>query len=390
MSNHIHQKVTRTHYLILIAVIVVAGTTQGMLLPVLAIFLDQMGVSEMMNGLNAAALYIGSFAMMLVAEKVLGALGFKKLIVGGLVLVLMTLLIFPWIPNIKLWFVLRLIIGMGNSALHYASQLWVILSSPSQNRGRNLSIYGMSYGIGFSLGPLGISLLSYGKAVPFIVLSFCIFIVLIFVLVKLPNMRPEKVVGVANEKHRFRRSYRIAWYALIPALLYGYMEASMNSSFPLYGLHIGFSEGQISALLPAIGIGGLLLQLPLGIMSDRYGRKRCLMWCGVAGGLTFSIVPLAGDHFMLNIILMMLAGGLVGSFFSLGLAYAADVLPRELLPAANVVASFQFNIGSVVGPSLSGIFMFYHWEEGMFIMLGLSYLLFGLAGFWFSPSRQKG
>ncbi|SIQ83971.1 Predicted arabinose efflux permease, MFS family [Paenibacillus macquariensis] len=389
MTNHMHQKVTRTHYLILIAVIVVAGTTQGLLLPVLAIFLDQMGVSEMMNGLNAAALYIGSFAMTLVAERILGALGFKKLIVGGLVLVLLTLLIFPWIPDIRLWFVLRLIIGIGDSALHYASQLWVIMSSPAQNRGRNLSIYGMSYGIGFSLGPLGIQLLSFGKAVPFIVLSICILIVLIVILVKLPNERPEKVAGTANEKHRFRRSYRIAWYALIPALLYGYMEASMNSSFPLYGLNIGFSEGQISALLPAIGIGGLLLQLPLGIMSDRYGRKRCLMWCGIAGGITFASVPLAGDHFLINIVLMMLAGGLVGSFFSLGLAYAADVLPRDLLPAANVVALFQFNIGSIVGPSLSGIFMFYHWEEGMFIMLGLSYLLFGLAGFWFSPSRQR-
>lgn len=389
-TNHNHQKVTRTHYLILIAVIVVAGITQGMLLPVLAIFLDQMGVSEMMNGLNAAALYIGSFAMTLVAEKTLGALGFKKLIVGGLVLVLVTLLVFPWIPNIKLWFVLRLIIGIGDSALHYASQLWVIMSSPSKSRGRNLSIYGMSYGLGFSLGPLGIQLLSYGKEVPFIVLSICILIVLIFVLLKLPNERPEKVAGSVQEKQRFRRSYRIAWYALIPALLYGYMEASMNSSFPLYGLHIGFSEGQISALLPSIGIGGLLLQLPLGILSDRFGRKICLMWCGIAGGIIFALVPMVGNHFLWSMILMMLAGGLVGSFFSLGLAYAADVLPRELLPAANVVASFQFNIGSVVGPSLSGILMFYHWEEGMFIMLGLSYLLFGLAGFGFASSKQRG
>lgn len=390
MTNHMHQNVTRTHYLILIAVIVAAGITQGMLLPVLAIFLDQMGVSEFMNGLNAAALYIGSFAMTLVAEKTLGALGFKKLIVGGLVLVLVTLLVFPWIPDIRLWFVLRLIIGIGDSALHYASQLWVIMSSPSKNRGRNLSIYGMSYGLGFSLGPLGIQLLSFGKAVPFVILSICLVVVLIFVVLKLPNERPEKVSGTVNQKHRFRRSYRIAWYALIPALLYGYMEASMNSSFPLYGLQIGYSEGQISALLPAIGIGGLLLQLPLGILSDRFGRKKCLMWCGIAGGIIFSLIPSVGNHFIACIILMMLAGGLIGSFFSLGLAYAADVLPRDLLPAANVVASFQFNIGSIVGPSLSGIFMFYHWKEGLFIMLGLSYLLFGLAGFWYSPSKQRG
>lgn len=51
------------------------------------------------------------------------------------------------------------------------------------------------------------------------------------------------------------------------------------------------------------------------------------------------------------------------------------------------MASFQFNIGSVVGPSISGIMIFYHWEEGMFIVLGLAYLLFGIAGFRYRPSK---
>ena len=66
------------HYLILITVIVAAGISQGLLLPVLSIFLEQQGVSSGVNGLNAAALYIGSFAMTLAAERLLGELGFKS------------------------------------------------------------------------------------------------------------------------------------------------------------------------------------------------------------------------------------------------------------------------------------------------------------------------
>ncbi|MHA0855246.1 MFS transporter [Paenibacillus sp. CMAA1364] len=387
MTKLTHHKSTSSHYLILIAVIVVAGITQGMLLPLLAILLDQMGVSEMMNGLNSAALYIGSFGIMIVAEKLLGALGFKKLIVGGLVLILLTTIMFPFIPDLRVWFILRVLIGIGNSALHYTSQLWVMMFSPSTQRGRNLSIYGMSYGLGFSIGPLGIQLIKYGQQVPFFILSLCLLVVLIIVITMLPNERPIKVAESEHESRRFRRSYMIAWYALIPALLYGYMEASMNSSFPLYGLQIGYNENQISSLLPAIGIGGLLLQLPLGMWSDRYGRKRILMFCGILGGLIFTLIPIAGDHFWWTMVLLTIAGGLVGSFFSLGLAYAADVLPRTLLPAANVVASFQFNIGSVIGPSISGLMIFYHWKEGLFIVLGLSYLLFGLAGFRYRSSK---
>lgn len=383
MRNDTINSKVNLHFFILITVIVMAGLSQGFLLPVLAIFLDQMGVSPSVNGLNAAALYIGSFAMTLVAEKVLGIIGFKKLVVVGLILVMLSMLIFPWIPSVKLWFVLRIIVGVGDSALHYAAQLWVLMVTPQQNRGRNLSLYGMSYGLGFSLGPLGIQLLQYGNAVPFILLSVIMLMVLLLVLFKLPDHRLEKLPDQAQQQHRFRRSYRIAWYALIPALLYGYMEASMNSNFPVYGLQVGYNAHQIATLLPFIGVGGLLLQLPLGLLSDKFGRKKVLMGCGIAGGVVFLMLPLMGTHYVGSMILLMFAGGFVGSFFSLGLAYAADILPRTLLPAANVVASFQFNIGSIVGPNISGVLMQYGWEGGMFIVLGLTYILFGLAGFRF-------
>lgn len=368
------------HYVILIIVIVAAGLSQGLLLPVLSIFLEQLGISSSMNGLNAAALYVGSFAMTLVAERTLGALGFKKLVSAGLVLVLVSVILFPLVPSIKVWFVLRLLVGIGDSAVHYAAQLWVLLVTPAEHRGRNISLYGMSYGLGFSLGPLGIQLLQFGKPVPFIVLAFLILLVLLLVLVKLPDLRPEKIEGEARPPRRFRRSYALAWYALLPALLYGYMESGINSNFPIYGLRAGLSEPQIALLLPFIGIGGLLLQLPLGMLSDHYGRKKILVLSGIVGGAAFMMIPLAGTKTLWLIMLLTLAGGMVGSFFSLGLAYAADILPRVLLPAANVVASFHFNIGSIAGPNIGGTLMQFGWNGGMFIVLGLGFVLFGGIG----------
>lgn len=143
--------------------------------------------------------------------------------------------------------------------------------------GRNLSIYGMSYGLGFSLGPLGIPLLQLGDNAPFIVLAVLVLLVLVLVLVKLPDLRAEKLDAEDRPVKRFRRSYALAWYALIPALLYGYMESGINSNFPVYGLRVGLSEQQIAFLLPFIGVGGLILQLPLGMLSDRFERKRILM-----------------------------------------------------------------------------------------------------------------
>ncbi len=83
---------SKLNYFILITVIIAAGLSQGLLLPVLSILLEQKGVSSSLNGLNAAALYVGSFAMTLVAERILGGIGFKKLIAAGISLVLVSLL----------------------------------------------------------------------------------------------------------------------------------------------------------------------------------------------------------------------------------------------------------------------------------------------------------
>ncbi|MNM09417.1 putative MFS family transporter protein [compost metagenome] len=376
------------HYAILITVIIAAGLSQGLLLPVISIILEQRGVSSSLNGLNAAALYIGSFAMTMIAERLLAAFGFKKLMQGGLVLVLVCFLLFPVLPGVKTWFVLRLLVGAGDSAINYAAQLWVLLMTPAEHRGRNLSFYGMSYGLGFSLGPLGIGLLKFGQSAPFLALSVLFALVLLLAAWKLPDSRPEINAYQDSGAGRFSKVYKLAWYALLPALLYGYMEASLNSSFPVYGLRAGFSEDQIAALLPFAGIGGLVLQLPLGMLSDRIGRKPVLMMAGTGGGLAFALLS-SGAGFWPAMVLLLIAGGLVGSFFSLGLAYAADILPRDLIPAANVASSFHFCIGSIIGPAAGGVLLQYGYGGAVFILLGLLYVVFAASGLLFSPKRKN-
>lgn len=376
---------------ILIGVIIIAGLSQGLLLPVLSIFMEQRGASSSVNGLHAAALYVGSFAMSLVAERLLRRTGFKKLLLSGVVLVMVALPLFPLVADVRIWLVLRILVGIGDSAIHFTSQLWMLLLSPPEKRGRNISLYGMSYGLGFSIGPLGIRLLSYGQAIPFVILSVLFLVMVVLVVVFLPNQSPDNLGSKeeAGAPRQVLHIYRLAWFALIPALLYGYMEASMNSNFPIYGLRSGLSSEDISSLLPFFGIGGLLLQLPLGLLSDRFGRKKVLMTAGLAGGLMFMAVPLAGNHFVAILLLFMGAGGLVGSFFSLGLAYAADLLPRHLLPVANVIASFHFNFGSIAGPNLGGMAMQWGAAPLLFVFLGAAYVLFSLLGFAFRGNLTK-
>jgi len=378
----------RYRLIVLLLAVVVAGMSQGLLLPLLSIMLERSGVSSDMNGLNSAAMYIGIFCTMFFIERPVKRYGYRNVIVAGIAIVSMAGILFPLTESLAVWFVLRLLVGVGDSALHYTTQLWIVSSSPAEGRGKYISFYGMAYGIGFSVGPLGINLLPLGKAVPFLTTS-AIFVVVLLLVLRLRNEYPEPIKKDAARENRFMATYRIAWFVLIPGLLYGLMESSMNSSFPLYGLRIGLEGHWISLLLLAFGVGSLVLQLPLGMLSDRIGRKPVLIVCGLTGALAFLTIPAAGSQVAVLFLLFAVAGGVVGSFFTLGLAYAADILPRSMLPTANVIASIHFSIGSMMGPTLGGYGIRYVSIHSIFLFLGAAFLVFSLLGFGFRAKHNR-
>lgn len=372
----------RTQFIIIILVVIIAGMSQGLLLPLLATLMDESGASSGANGFNAMALYIGTFGAMLLIERPVRSFGYKRVILFGIVMMTVATCLFPVYDGLWFWFLLRIIVGIGDSALHYSSQLWITSSSPAERRGRNISLYGMSYGIGFSVGPLLMNLLHFGKALPFIAVSAC-FVAVFGLLLQLGNEYPDYGTEGVTVRQKYSAVYKIAWFALIPSFLYGYMESSLNSNFPVYAPRIGISSGWVSAILPALGLGSLILQLPLGLWSDRVGRKPVLMIAGLIGSAAFLLVPLAGDRISVVLVLFAIAGGLVGSFFSLGLAFAADLLPRTILPTANVIASVQFSMASIIGPNLGGQSIQHGSPGSMFYILGGLFLGFALLGFAF-------
>ncbi|WP_339061113.1 MFS transporter [Tepidibacillus marianensis] len=182
--------------------------------------------------------------------------------------------------------------------------------------------------------------------------------VLLFLLILIPILRidnefPEQSNETHTEK-RYLQVYSLAGIALMPMFIYGFLEATLNSSFPIFGLRTGIGEKLVSTLLSSFVIGSLIFQLPLGAFSDRIGRRKVLTLATFLGGLLFGLVPFTHSTFELFAI-FILAGGLVGSIYSLGLAYVADLIPISLLPTANIIGTIHFGIGSIMGPYIGGI-----------------------------------
>lgn len=355
---------------ILVSIVGISGFSQGMLMPLIAIIFESDGVSSSLNGLHATGLYIGILLASPLMEAPLRKFGYKPLLLIGAGTVAVALAFFPLWKSFWFWFILRLCIGVGDHMLHFATQTWITDISPIHKRGRNIAIYGLFFSLGFAFGPILARTVQFNEALPFI-LSSCVTFLAWAAILLLKNEFPEQTVETSSFSgtiSRFKKVFKYAWVALLPPFGFGFLEASLNGNFPVYALRNGMNVDAVSILLPAFAIGSILFQIPLGMISDKFGRNKVLKMIMFIGSIVFLVAGMVEDSVASLFICFTLAGMIVGSTFSLGISYMADLLPRDLLPAGNLMCSIFFSCGSMVGPFIGGIVIEYI-KGGAFLFL---------------------
>ena len=373
----------------LIALVGVSGFSQGMLLPLLAIIFEQDGVSSSMNGLNATGLYLGILLISPFMEIPLRKYGYKPLIMFGGLTVICAFLLFPILDSFWFWFILRMIIGIGDHTLHFTTQTWITAFTPVHRRGRNLAIYGLSFSLGFAAGPLLANLIEINRSLPFMVASALSLLAWLTVFL-LKNDFPEQDAENANflgTLRRFKKVAKYAWVAFLPPFGYGFLEASLNGNFPVYALRLDLSVQQVSLILPAFAIGSLVSQIPLGILSDSWGRKRVISMILIGGSATFITAGFIEQTAIGLFAAIFIAGMFVGSTFSLGMSYMTDLLPQQLLPAGNIIFGVVFSLGSIAGPFFGGLAIQYMPDGNFLLILGLMLALILVAVSFFKPKN---
>ena len=344
---------------ILVIIVSISGFSQGMLLPLISVIFESDGVSSTLNGLNATGLYIGTLLISPFIEQPLRKYGYKPVIIAGGALVFLSLAMFPLWKSVLFWFILRMLIGIGDHALHFATQTWITSSTAHRNLGKSMSIYGLSFSMGFAVGPLFVPLIKISEVLPFIVSSAMCLVAwsLVFFVC---NERPEVIKGNANEKGfftRYKLAFKYAWIAFLPPFVYGFLESSLNALFPVYALRKGFEVQMVSLILAAFSLGAILTQLPLGILGDKVGRRKVILVGLLCGATLFALCSLFEQSVHIVVLFFAITGMCIGSMFSLGITYMADLTPKELLPTGNLLCGIFFSLGSLSGPFLGGIYL---------------------------------
>ncbi|WP_192599605.1 MFS transporter [Sporosarcina limicola] len=371
-------QVERKRFWILVIIVSISGFSQGMLLPLISAIFERDGVSSALNGLNATGLYIGTLLVAPFMEAPLRRFGYKPIIIGGGMLVFLSLLLFPFWKSAVFWYFLRLMIGIGDHALHFSTQTWITSFSPQHRLGRNIAIYGMSFGVGFAAGPLFVPLVDTFEGLPFIVSGLLCMLAWSLVF-RVKNEFPDVIKGKVAEGNVFRRfkaTIAVAWLALLGPFGYGFLESSLHAMYPVYALRNGFELHSVSFMLVSFSAGGIVSQLPLGMLSDKIGRRKVFLFALGGGSVSFFVASTMETSVITIVSMFFIAGLFLGSIFSLGISYMSDLTPKEFLPTGNLLCGIFFSVGSLTGPFLGGLFL--EFNAGYSFLLLIAFFLAGL------------
>jgi DHA1 family tetracycline resistance protein-like MFS transporter len=154
-------------------------------------------------------------------------------------------------------------------------------------------------------------------------------------------------------------------------------------------LVLDFLGGDAPGAAKMFGIFGTVFALMqfvfspvLGVLSDRFGRRPVILLSNLGLGLDYIVMALAPTVGWL--FLGRMISGITAASISTGMAYIADVVPREKRAGAFGLIGAAFGVGFVLGPALGGILGNANPRLPFWVAAGLS-LANWVYGFFFVP-----
>lgn len=340
----------------LVAVILTAaifGLTYGLSAPLIALQFDAAGWGAVAIGLNAAMHALGVLLIAPVLPAItarLGVMWTAWVALGGAAV---TLLLFPAVPVLWLWFPLRLVLGISSETLFVVSETWVNRITSEYTRARSMAAYTASLSLGFAVGPLFISLIgstgstAFGAAAGVAVLAAALLLV----------MRPRPVPIEPAARISPWLALRIAPIVVATTALNAALETAGLNLLPLYAVNLGWSETQATLLITILLIGAIVLQLPIGWIADRIDRRRFATWLAAVSALGAAAWPLALASPWLAFPLLFIWGGTFVGIYTLIITLLGSRFGGGELIGLYTILSVAWGVGALIGPTLGGVAM---------------------------------
>jgi MFS family permease len=169
-------------------------------------------------------------------------------------------------------------------------------------------------------------------------------------------------------------------------MLGGVFSAQFGMS-AVYGSRVGLSVSEISLFVSSIYVAALVLQYPIGWLSDRMDRRVLIIWISLIGAAGSMIAFVLSGSFAAILISGAIVGGTSNPLYALLIAYVNDYLESDDRAAASGGLLFINGVGAIAGPLTVGLMMDVIGNNGFWLFTGI--LMFCVGGYGLYRSTQR-
>ena len=281
-------------------------------------------------------------------------------------LIALPLLTEPWA-----WTVLRILVGFCMSGIYVAAESWLNAAATNDTRGKVLSAYMIAQTLGI-IGAQGLLTLGdAGTSVLFICASILVSVSFAPILLSAALVPAVEVARPMPLRDLFKGSP----LGTVGIFLLGSVYATQSGMGAVFGTQIGLTATQISIFIAMLFAGALVLQYPIGWLSDRMDRRKLIFGLAALGATSCGLGWVTGGGLWLLMTAAFLAGGVTTPLYALFLAYTNDSLSAAEMPAASGGLVFTFGLGAIAGPLVTGWAMQALDPYAFWLVLGITFAI---------------
>jgi MFS family permease len=346
----------RQRVLSLAAVIATAfgvGLSFGIGFPLTALTFEAWHQPKWIIGLAGAAPAIAVLIALPVLPRIVAKLGPVVAITIGCLLGATGFLALYTFDGPWAWIIIRLLMSVGFALPWLAGETWINSVSREETRGRVIAIYAIAFFLGFSVGPVVLGNLGLVGLWPF--LSGAVGTAVASVPILLARQLAPEFCHDGSQD--ILSAVKLTPAAMAAAFIGGFAEISNFSLIPNVALAAGHSQASALALLSTMTLGGIVLQFPIGWLSDKISRVAVIIALAIAFICLVLILPMVLMKPGAAAVVVFLLGGVILGFYTLGLAIVGERVGANDLAAANAAFLIMYQGGSIVGPLAAGAAM---------------------------------
>lgn len=324
--------------------------TQGTLLSVRGA-LEGFGPTTMSYVMTAY--YVGFLLGSKLAPKLIRRVGHVRVFAALASLVSAAFIGYAMAPDPYVWAALRLIVGFGFSGVYVVAESWLNDAATNETRGQALSAYMIIQMLGLVLAQFLILMADPSGFVLFAVISILVSVSFAPILL---SVSPAPAFS-ASPPMTLKRLFKTSPLGAVGAFILGGVLSVLFGMTAVFATENGLKTTEISLLVGVSYLGAVVMQYPIGWMSDKMDRRLLIVIVTGFAALSISVaLPFAGSFYTL-LALGFLIGATASPLYSLLIAHTNDYLEVEDMANASGTLVFLNGVGAAGTPVLVGLAM---------------------------------